>query len=664
MLPGNFATHLNGSSGRVALGAPASLRPNNFTVEAWFRTSSSAGSQMVYRVRWYGMWLKVGAAGLEGVAFFGNNGSDYRSVFSPQRVNDGRWHHGVLTKDGTSLTLFIDGVQAASVPMTEATYYNPALNTGAAIGRDGDLPGEYFSGAVDEVAVYDHALTAAQVQGHFSLGNPPPTGGAPTLAETSSHANESEPWMCECRGYHADPVDSATGTFAETYTELAVPGRGLPLSFARTYSSARADLDGPLGFGWAHSYAASLAENTSTGTVTITQESGATVTFAASGGSYSAPPRVVASLVKNADGTYTFTRRARELLTFDAGGKLVAIRDLNGSETTLAYVANQLTTVTDPAGRTLTLGYQGGRITTVTDTATPARSVTFSYDGAGNLTDVVDVGDGHSTFGYDAAHRLLTKRAPKYFGDTTTTPAPVTTNHYDGQGRVDWQSDPLGRTTSFDYATVPGATKVIDPKGRATLDRYEHGLLVARTDGYGTSQAATWSFSHDPDTLAPTAVVDPWDGSPPAPTTRPAEMSESDYRSYLSVIESLNRQTCEELKGYLGAVREQAKQAVLDSRIASLENWMRTARAADRSQPSMLGDALHHPRFSFDIFLNATYVGVGCVATGTQGAAVGAVVGSPGGPIGSFVGSAAGAVFGCVAGGVDAYYTSNIVGFG
>lgn len=252
VLPGNTATHLDGASGRVALGAPASLRPNNFTVEAWFRTSSSAGTQVVYRVRWYGMWLKVSGGRLEGVAYYGNLGTDYRSVYSPQFVNDGRWHHGVLTKDGASLALFVDGAAVASLPMTEATYYSPSNNTGVAIGRDGDFSGEYFSGDIDEVAVYNHALTASQVQGHFSLANPPPTGGAPTLGETRSHVNESEPWMCDCRGHHADPVDSATGTFAETIPDLAVPGRGFPLSFSHSYSSASAGLDGPLGFGWTH----------------------------------------------------------------------------------------------------------------------------------------------------------------------------------------------------------------------------------------------------------------------------------------------------------------------------------------------------------------------------------------------------------------------------
>ena len=52
---------------------------------------------------------------------------------------------------------------------------------------------------------------------------------------------------------------------------------------------------------------------------------------------------------------------------------------------------------------------------------------------------------------------MLTMRTPRYYGDTTTTPTPVTTNHYDTQGRVDWQTDELGRQTTLSYTTDSSA---------------------------------------------------------------------------------------------------------------------------------------------------------------------------------------------------------------
>jgi hypothetical protein len=51
----------------------------------------------------------------------------------------------------------------------------------------------------------------------------------------------------------AVPVNCATGNFWHT-ADLAIPGRGMALHFARTYNSLLAGTDGPLGFGWTHNY--------------------------------------------------------------------------------------------------------------------------------------------------------------------------------------------------------------------------------------------------------------------------------------------------------------------------------------------------------------------------------------------------------------------------
>src|SRR5262245_12395502 len=50
------------------------------------------------------------------------------------------------------------------------------------------------------------------------------------------------------------PVDTAIGNFWHSFTDLAVPGRGPALLFARTYNAQDAATAGPLGYGWTHSY--------------------------------------------------------------------------------------------------------------------------------------------------------------------------------------------------------------------------------------------------------------------------------------------------------------------------------------------------------------------------------------------------------------------------
>jgi RHS repeat-associated protein len=249
--------------------------------------------------------------------------------------------------------------------------------------------------------------------------------------------------------------------------------------------------------------------------------------------------RVMATLSKSGN-VYTFTRRARETFTFDATtGKLTGLQDLNGYTTAVTYPTSTTLVVTDPGGNALTVTSNGsGQVTSVADGSSPARTATFSYDGSGNLVDAIDVGGGDTHFTYDSSHRMLTMCEPNaYAGCTSTPPAspfPGITNHYDASGRIDTQTDQLGRQTSFDYST-PNVTKVTDPKGNVVADTFTDGLLTSETKGYGTSSAATSRYYYDPNTLALITAVDP-NGN----TTRSYYDSSGNL---LSQVDSLGRAT-------------------------------------------------------------------------------------------------------------------------
>jgi RHS repeat-associated protein len=353
----------------------------------------------------------------------------------------------------------------------------------------------------DSITQYDAYLRDRDAQ-------PLLIGGALDWKEGLGHCNEAQRSSSSARRQAADPIDVVTGNYAETFGDISIPGRGFPLKFARTYNSLAATVDGPLGYGWTHSYAASLS--VSSGVATVRQECGAEVQFNEVSGVFTpSVPRTTATLVRNVDNSYTFVRNGQETLLFDSTGRLTGLKDRNNETTTVTYPSSTSMVITDPASRTLTFTLSSGRVTSVGDSSSPSRSVSFTYDGNGDLTEVVDAGGGHTTFTYDSSHRMLTKRRPKFHGDTTTTPTPVVTNHYDSSGRVDWQSDELGRTTSFDYTSVASSTKVTDPRGNAILYTYRDGVVVSETHGYGASGASTWSFGYDPSTMGVTSVTDP-----------------------------------------------------------------------------------------------------------------------------------------------------------
>lgn len=204
-----------------------------------------------------------------------------------------------------------------------------------------------------------------------------PGGGVLAASETFGPANPSQkrPPDCQSGGY---PINCRTGNFWHTFSDLAIPGRGPGLHLERTYNALGAGSDGPFGYGWSSSYTMRFTTS-STGTVTVHQENGSTVSFRPDGaGGYTAPPRVFATLVANADGTYTFTRTKREVFTFSGAGALVSVRDLNGYTTNLAYdAAGKLATVTDAAGRSLRVAHgPDGRIASASPTPPSASSPT------------------------------------------------------------------------------------------------------------------------------------------------------------------------------------------------------------------------------------------------------------------------------------------------
>ncbi len=335
-------------------------------------------------------------------------------------------------------------------------------------------------------------------------------GAAITDGNLLGQTNPSWPCGCATRkvSQAGDPVDAQIGNFSETVHDLSIPGRGRALDFSRTYNSdpVASSLPGPLGYGWSYTYGMSLAVSGST--ATVTQENGSQVSFSESGSTFSpTQPQTEATLTAT-NGGYLFVRRAQQNFTFDANGQLTSESGLNGYTTTIAYPSPTQTVVTDPAGRTLMMTLSGGHIVSVADTS--GRTVSFGYnDGNGDLTDVIDVDGGHTLYTYSASHQLLTTRTPRFYQDTTTTPTPVVTNAYDSSGRVSSQTDQIGGQTTFDYASVPGSTKITDRMGNVTLDTFTDGLLSSQTQGYGSAQAATWNFGYDPISGGVSEVVDP-----------------------------------------------------------------------------------------------------------------------------------------------------------
>ena len=92
----------------------------------------------------------------------GGNGPD----FTGGRLSNGVWYHVAVTWDATTrkAILYLDG---AAVNSQTTTYDMPDTTSPLYIGKKGYAPEQYFNGAIDEVMIYNRALSAEEILAHY-----------------------------------------------------------------------------------------------------------------------------------------------------------------------------------------------------------------------------------------------------------------------------------------------------------------------------------------------------------------------------------------------------------------------------------------------------------------------------------------------------------------
>jgi hypothetical protein len=143
---------------------------NSFTLEAWVINNGQSGVGQAGRifsnraVGGYGLGiLHVGSPDRVRFTTFGVMDYDSSLTVVPE---DGNWHYVALVFDSSNTANFyLDGQLTDSI-----TGPNPANSSPADldIGRNPGTTQEYFSGSIDEAAVYNYELTAAQIAAHYA----------------------------------------------------------------------------------------------------------------------------------------------------------------------------------------------------------------------------------------------------------------------------------------------------------------------------------------------------------------------------------------------------------------------------------------------------------------------------------------------------------------
>lgn len=117
-----------------------------------------------------------------------------------------------------------------------------------------------------------------------------------------------------------------------------------------------------------------------------------------------------------------------------------------------------------------------GRITQVTDPA--GKTLRYAYDQSGNLATFTDPASQASTYTYDTAHRLLTIKDPRGI-------EPIR-NEYDSDGRLIGHLDAFGNLIAYEHDFANRREVVTDRLGNATVNEYDsNGNVIKVTDALG-----------------------------------------------------------------------------------------------------------------------------------------------------------------------------------
>ena len=151
----------NGSNALVTIPDAASLHLTTaMTLEAWVNPSTvnAAWRDVIYKGS--DNYYLEGTSSNSVPAVGGTFGAASANVFGTTSLAVNTWTHLAATYDGATLRLYVNGTQVSSIARTGnlATSTNPLQ-----IGGD-SLYGQNFTGMIDEVRVYNVALTQAQIQ--------------------------------------------------------------------------------------------------------------------------------------------------------------------------------------------------------------------------------------------------------------------------------------------------------------------------------------------------------------------------------------------------------------------------------------------------------------------------------------------------------------------
>ena len=157
---------------------------NGMTLEAWVRPTATGSWRTVLTKEQpgnlvYGLFSDSDTAESAGIVSVGPLQDIVRATSAPAASG---WTHLATTYDGASQRIYVNGVAVASRPLTGSM----PNSTGALRIGGNTVWAEWFQGQIDDVRVYNRALTASELQTDMNTPVAPPPPGPPADTQAPS----------------------------------------------------------------------------------------------------------------------------------------------------------------------------------------------------------------------------------------------------------------------------------------------------------------------------------------------------------------------------------------------------------------------------------------------------------------------------------------------
>lgn len=165
----NYGARFNGSSSNIQINQFSGFTNYNFTLSIWIKTTDTTAYITSFRDPMY-ITLGTGiySAGTNGMGIYDGTNQYFINNTAMQGINDGDWHHIVMTHDGTNLKGYIDKTLIATVSTGTTTQSSGGTNHNRiGVRADGNTASAY-DGDIDQLRLFSKAINQTEVDTLFA----------------------------------------------------------------------------------------------------------------------------------------------------------------------------------------------------------------------------------------------------------------------------------------------------------------------------------------------------------------------------------------------------------------------------------------------------------------------------------------------------------------